>query len=45
MEEWERWNVSQLVADDYELKYLLQDRNGLKIVFAGLETEVTIAMR
>ena len=45
LEEWERWNASQLVADDYELKYLLQDRNGLKIVFAGLETEVTIVYR
>ena len=42
MEKWERWDNKELAADAYELKYLIQDRDGLKLVFLGLETEVTI---
>lgn len=42
MERWERWNSHDLVADDYELKSLVQDWEGLTLVFLGLKTEVTI---
>lgn len=42
MEKWERWDNKDLVADAYELNHLIQDRDGLKLVFLGLETEVVI---
>ena len=42
MEQWERWNSPELVADDYELKSLVQDWEGLTLVFLGRKTEVTI---
>ena len=42
MEQWERWNSRELVADDYELKSLVQDWEGLTLVFLGRKTEVTI---
>lgn len=45
MERWERWNSPELVADDYELKNLVQDWEGLTLVFLGQKTEVTIVYR
>ena len=42
LEAWERWSSNNLTTDEYELKYLIQDKNGLRLVFLGLETEVTI---
>ena len=45
MERWERWNNHELAADDYELKSLVQSREGLTLVFLGRKTEVTIVYR
>lgn len=42
MERWERWDNPALVADDYELKRLVQDWEGLTLVFLGRKTELTI---
>lgn len=41
----ERWNSHELVADDYELKSLVQDLEGLTLVFLGRKTEVTLVYR
>lgn len=45
MERWERWNSPESVADDYELKSLVQDWEGLTLVFLGRKTEVTLVYR
>ena len=42
METWEKWSNNELVADDYELKSLVQDQEGLTLIFLGRKTEVTI---
>lgn len=42
LEIWEKWNNNELVADDYELKNLVQDSEGLKLAFLGRKTEITI---
>lgn len=42
MEKWERWDNKERMADEYELKCLIQDREGLKLVFLGLKTEVAV---
>lgn len=45
METWEKWCNKELVADDYELKNLVQNRDGLTLVFLGRKTEVTITYK
>ena len=42
MEIWEKWDNHELVADDYELESLVQDEEGLKLIFLGRKTKVTI---
>ena len=43
LETWKKWGTSELVADEYELKSLVQDWEGLTLVFLGRKTEVSIA--
>ena len=42
LEIWEKWDNHELVADDYELESLVQDEEGLKLIFLGRKTKVTI---